>query len=241
MVEVGELKMSNKKIIVKKDYDSISSYAVSLFETIITNTNKKTVNIALSGGNTPKLMFEKLSRSSIIDWNYVNIFMVDERHVDNNHKDSNSRLIKEALIDKINIPNNNFHKIKYFENTVKSLNDYKKDIRSHFKLESNLQSPKFDLIHLGIGTDGHTASIFNHKNADNNKLLEINDGDKYKRITFTYKILNNADNIIFLVTGKSKVNIMEKVNSGKYKLPANRINNNGNIYYLLDTDAANKL
>lgn len=230
--------MSNKKFIVKQDYDSISSYAVSLFETIITNKDKKTVNIALSGGNTPKLMFDKLSKSSIIDWNNVNIFIVDERHVANNHKDSNSKLIKEALLDKIDIPNNNFHKIKYFENAVKSLEDYKKDIRSHFKLESNLQSPKFDLIHLGIGTDGHTASIFNHKNINNNKLLEITEGDRYKRITFTYKILNNADNIIFLVSGKKKANIMEKVNSERYKLPANMINNNGTIYYLLDTEAA---
>ncbi len=230
--------MSNKKFIVKKDYESISAYAVKLFENVITNTNKKVVNIALSGGNTPKLMFDKLSKSSVIDWKYVNIFIVDERHVANNHKDSNSRLIKEALIDKIDIPNNNFHKIKYFENAVKSLEDYKNDIRSHFKLKSNLQSPKFDLIHLGIGTDGHTASIFNHINIDNNKLIEITEGDKYKRITFTYKILNNADSIIFLVSGKNKANIMKKVNSDKYKLPANMINNNGNIYYLLDTEAA---
>ncbi|MDZ7671248.1 MAG: 6-phosphogluconolactonase [Halanaerobiales bacterium] len=241
MIEVGGSEMNNKELIVKNDYESISTYAASLIENIITNLNKKIINIALSGGNTPKLMFEKLSKSTIIDWKYVNIFIVDERHINNNHNDSNSKLIKEVLIDKIDIPKSNFHIVKYFDDPYKSLKNYKDDISSHFNIESKLYTPKFDLIHLGIGTDGHTASIFPNKNIDHSKLLDISQGDKYKRITFTYRLLNNSDNIIFLVSGNKKANIMEKVYNNKADLPAMKINNEGSIYYLLDNYAAKRI
>jgi 6-phosphogluconolactonase len=229
--------MRNKKLIIKKDYEAISDYAVTLFESIISNTNKKIVNIALSGGNTPKLMFDKLSKSTIINWDYVNIFIVDERHVENTHKDSNSKLIKEILINKIDIPKRNIHFVKYFNDPSKSLKNYREDIRSHFKLENKLQTPKFDLIHLGIGTDGHTASIFPNQNIDHNKLLDITKGSKYKRITFTYRILNNAENIMFLVSGKEKAEIVGKLFNSKEDIPASHVNSNDKIYYLLDTNA----
>jgi 6-phosphogluconolactonase len=233
--------MSNKEYIIKKDYESISAYAVKLFENIIVNTNKKPVNIALSGGNTPKLMFKKLSTSSIIDWEYVNIFIVDERHVDNNHQDNNAKMIKEHLIDKIDITKNNFHKIKYFDDPYESLNRYKDEIISHFKLKNKFNTPKFDLIHLGIGADGHTASIFPNQNIDHNKLLDITEGDKHKRITFTYRILNNAENIMFLISGKKKAEIMSKIYNNKEKLPVSKINNTGKMNYLLASVSAVKI
>src|SRR6056297_551879 len=230
--------MNNKEIIIKKDYEAISAYAVTLFENIIFNTNKKFINIAISGGNTPKLMFDKLSKSSIIDWNFVNLFIVDERLVENTNKDSNSKLIKETLINKIDIPKSNIHFVKYFDDPYKSLIGYREDIRSHFKLENKLQTPKFDLIHLGIGTDGHTASIFPNQNIDNNKLLDITKGDKYKRITFTYRLINNAEKIMFLITGNKKAEIVGKLFNSKEDIPASQVNSTDKIYYLLDTDAA---
>src|SRR6056297_4293 len=230
--------INKKEVVIKKDYESISNYAVTLFEKIIVNSNKDKVNIALSGGKTPKLMLKKLSMSTIINWNFVNIFLVDERHVENNHKDSNSKLIKETLINKIDIPQKNIHFVKYFDDSYKSLISYREDIRSHFKLENKLQTPKFDFIHLGIGTDGHTASIFPNQNIDNNKLLDITKGDKYNRITFTYRLINNAEKIIFLITGKKKAEIVGKLFNSKEDIPASQVNSTDKIYYLLDTDAA---
>jgi len=234
--------MSKKEVIIKKDYEEISTYTAFLIEDIVKKIkNKKSgkINIAFSGGNTPILMFGKLAELTDLNWHDINIYLVDERYVRNNHKDSNYKLLKEHLIRHINIPDENVHYIKYLAEIKNSLKDYKKQIVQGFKFKNEKQNPEFDLIHLGIGADGHTASIFQPEKIDNNQLLAVTRGKRYKRITFTYKILNNAKNILFLIAGKEKQEIVsEIINKNNKDYAAAEVNNKGKLYYLLDKEAS---
>jgi len=230
--------MGSREIIIKNDHEEISNYATYLVNRIIKNNDKKYTNIAFSGGSTPILMFEKLAKLTKINWNNIHLFLVDERYVDKSDQDSNYRLINKHLISKIDIPKDNIHDIKYYQDIRKSLLAYKKDLKTHFNLKNNNVFPNFDLIHLGIGGDGHTASIFKSEEGENG-LLQITQGKKHARITFTYNVINNAENIIFLVTGKKKETIIKNILEGQAVYPAGRVRTSGNLFFLLDKKSAN--
>ena len=232
--------MGSREIIIKNDHEEISNYAAFLVNKIIKNNNTKITNIALSGGNTPILMFEKLAKLTKINWSNIHIFLVDERYVDKSDPDSNFRLIDKHLISKIEIPKDNIHYIKYYQDIRKSLLDYKKDLKTHFNLKNNNDLPHFDLIHLGIGGDGHTASIFKSEEGENG-LLQITQGKKHARITFTYNVINNAENIMFLVTGKKKKAIIKNILENQAVYPASQVRTSGNLFFLLDEKSANLL
>ena len=235
--------MSEKEVIVKKDHEAISTYTAFLIEDLIKkikNTKKDKINIAFSGGSTPILMFEKLAKLTTLDWKDINIFLVDERYVNNSHQDSNYNMIKKHLLKNIEIPFQNIHHMNYQNNIEQSLKDYKDQLQKCFNFKNN-EIPIFDIIHLGIGRDGHTASIFAPEQIDNSQLLSITHGESFKRITFTFKIINKAKNIIFLSTGQRKQNIVKEVINKNQKYPASLVNNQGNIFYLLDEEAAKKL
>lgn len=230
--------VNKKKIIIKNDHEQTSTYGAFLIEKIIKQNQNPTANIALSGGNTPKLMFEKLSKLTELNWKNVNIFLVDERYVSTDSKNSNFNMIKKHLLNNINIPSKNIKNIEYTDDIDESLKKYKNMLIEQFSLSQKNPYPIFDLIHLGIGDDGHTASIFDPQNIDSNKLVDITKGEKFKRITFTYKILNHAKNIVFLATGNEKKEIIEKIIQKDKRYPAANVENDGNIYFLLDKKSA---
>ncbi len=230
--------MNKKKIIGKSDHEETSTYGAFLIGKIIKQNQHPTANIALSGGNTPKLMFEKLSKLEKLNWENVNIFLVDERYINLDNKNSNFNMIKNHLINNIDIPLENIKNVNYSNNINESAREYRDRIIKQFSLSKENPNPVFDLIHLGIGEDGHTASIFDLKKINNNKLIDITRGEKYKRITFTYKILNNAKNILFLATGDKKKKIIKKILEKDKKYAAANVENDGYIYYLFDKSAA---
>ncbi|MEO8447521.1 MAG: 6-phosphogluconolactonase, partial [bacterium] len=207
------------------------------------------INVALSGGNTPKALFTVLSvgYKNKIDWSKVNFFWVDERCVPATDEESNFGMTKKFLLDNIAIPEENVHRVFGNHDPVSEAERYSEDLTRHLPAERGY--PRFDLIILGMGDDGHTASIFPDR-MDlfvSEKLCDVVEkpANGQKRITFTGNIIDNAERIYFLVTGKNKAEIVKKILNEEgdyYKYPAAHVQPaDGEIKWYLDKAAAESL
>ena len=212
--------------------------------------------VALSGGNTPKALYSLLGEDpdyrKKLPWDKTFFFFGDERHVPPDHAESNFRLAQEALFSKIAIPAGNIHRIlAENSNAAEASSYYERDLRSFFG-ERDLVTggaPVFDLILLGTGPDGHTASLFPGSAALNEtgKWVTENWVEELKsyRITVTYPVLNNAVLLIVLVAGVEKAPIIENVlekqsNSRLYPIQG-VMPRFGPKLWLLDEAAASRL
>jgi 6-phosphogluconolactonase len=206
-------------------------------------------SIALSGGSTPRKVFEymALNFKVQIDWQKVQVFWSDERCVDPENEESNYRMAKECLLDLVPIPQDNIFRIFGEADPSEEAERYSEVIMKNIPLFGSI--PQFDLIMLGLGDDGHTASIFpgNLHLFDSYKLcvVAVNPYSKQKRITITGRIINAAENVIFLVTGAAKAETVARIIEQKVgwnKLPASKVDPiDGNLFWLLDRQAASKL
>jgi 6-phosphogluconolactonase len=201
-------------------------------------------NIALSGGNTPGGVFSLLASSPYrerVDWSRLHLFWGDERMVPPEHQDSNFRMVQETLLDHIKIPDENVHRMRGEIAPELAAEEYAELLDVHFKGSS----PCFDLILLGLGEDGHTASLFPDTDA-------VGECEKHAvavfvpklsawRVTLTLPVLNAARKILFLVSGKSKSEILQRIMSNKQpakEIPATMVNpQNGELHWMLDSDA----
>ena len=187
--------------------------------------------VALSGGNTPAAMYKLLATdfySQQVDWKNCYFFWGDERCVPLNDKDNNSFNAKNILLDKVPVPKKNIFIIPVDESPVNAAIYYEATIKIFFKTDK----PVFDLILLGMGDNGHTASLFPHTTIlQETKALvkEVYvDEIKMNRVSFTAPLINNAKHILFLVAGKEKESMLKKVLEGEYKpdeYPAQLIQN----------------
>jgi 6-phosphogluconolactonase len=209
------------------------------------------IYIALAGGNTPKLFYQHLAKKAKKNqslWNHVHLFWGDERCVPPTHPESNFGMVKLALLDHLLIPDTNVHRIIGEDNPEKEVDRYTKEIKT-FLPNSIDNKPQFDWILLGIGEDGHTASIF----PDSEKALATNTFTTQtthpvtgqRRITLTLPIINQARRVTFIVTGIKKANIASSIltKSSKYlDLPAAMVSpSNGLLEWYMDIEAAAKL
>jgi 6-phosphogluconolactonase len=209
---------------------------------------KKRLTIALSGGSTPRLLFSVLADkySEKTDWNFVHFFWGDERCVPPDDPDSNYGMTKSVLLDRINIPKSNVHRIKGESAPEKEALRYSGEIKKIARSGNDL--PVFDLVILGLGDDGHTASIF-QKNREllfSEKICAVaaHPVTGQKRVTITGPVINNADNIIFLVTGSAKSEVVAEIirTPGKIIYPAASIEpSHGTLKWYLDNEAASLL
>lgn len=233
-------------IIVKKSTYQIAEYLSVLISKGIKDLSEYSYyNIAISGGSTPSEIFEIISTQKPKDllWDQVRLFWVDERCVSPDHPDSNYRMSKNSLIDKIDIPEENLFRI-YGESDPEKESIRYSSILSEELITSN-NAPRFDLILLGLGSDGHTASIF-PKNISifgsmNNCEVSVHPESGQFRITITGKVINNAAVVVFIVTGDGKAEIVKKILSGtnSSEFPATLVNpHNGDLFWLLDGNAA---
>ena len=171
-------------------------------------------SIALSGGNTPRLLFETLAlRAAGIDWQGVHFFWGDERCVPPDDKDSNYRMAREALFDNVGIPALNIHRIMGENDPRLEAERYSDEMLSTLPLFSS--TPRLDFVMLGLGDDGHTASIFPH-NIDlikSERLCEVSAHPKsgQKRITVTGRVLAQAARLAFIVTGAPKARMIAEI------------------------------
>lgn len=170
--------------------------------------------VAISGGKTPKHFFELLSETEL-DWSKVHLFWVDERYVPKDSHWSNYKLANDALLKKIDIPQENVHPIRTdLPNSNQAAQQYEQTLKNVFNLGEDAL-PEFDLVVLGMGADGHTASIFPQSYAS----LDTDDlacvvymlNDKLNRITLTYPVLKAAKKIMILVSGEEKARTLKEV------------------------------
>ena len=201
--------------------------------------------IALSGGSTPKPLYEAFAEQAL-PWEKIHIFWGDERYVPAHHPDSNQRMARLAWLDHIDIPASNIHPMPTAANNPDAdAQAYDQELSQFFQTEPG-QFPTFDLILLGLGDDGHTASLFPHTEALQvcDRLITVGNKDGEPRLTFTIPLINKARSVVFLVAGASKQTALAEIfapeaNANQY--PARFIQPQGELIWLLDQGAGANL
>ncbi len=211
--------------------------------------------VALAGGSTPRVLYALLAGEggapfrAQLPWERIHVFWGDERHVPPEHPDSNYRMAREAMLSRVPIPPENVHRIMS-ENpdAGKAADEYADELRRFFHVPID-RFPQFDLVLLGMGVDGHTASLFPGTVAvhEQKRLVATPWVEKFRayRITLTPPVLNNAACILFLVSGEDKANALQAVLEGEYRperLPAQIIRPTaGRLLWIVDRPAARLL
>jgi 6-phosphogluconolactonase len=237
----------NVKIYTNKE-KLAESLAEELYQLIV-GLNKSTITIAISGGTTPYIIFEQWAKNYAVKmpWYSLHFFWIDERCVEPTNNESNYGNTKKILFDKISIPAQNIHRMRGENNPTSEAKRYASEIDSLVKFYNGI--PQFDIILLGMGDDGHTASIFppSMELLESEKSVEDtqNPYNMQNRITLTGKVINNAAAVYFVVTGKSKAQVIATIfgkKQGFESYPAAHIHPvNENLKWILDQDAASLL
>lgn len=215
-------------------------------------------HMALSGGSTPRALYALLAAPDVasqIFWDRVHVWWSDERDVPSDHVDSNYKLAHDALLSKVPIPPANIHRVRTELGAAQAAAEYETEIKYAFeRLRRDEETgavwdlggwPVLDLVLLGMGDDGHTASLFPHSPAlkADEQLVAAHYVEKVgmQRITFTAPLINAADTVIFLVTGAGKAPMLKRVLLGDYTpdaLPSQLIAPVGKLFWMTDAAAA---
>ncbi len=229
------------EIKVLRDAQQVADAAADHVAAMIADTGR--FSLALAGGSTPRALY-KILATKHIDWSHVHIFWGDERCVPPDHVDSNYRMAREAILGHIPIPSDNIHPMQGDIDPVQAAAEYEHGLRVFFGKD---QPPRFDLILLGMGDDGHTASLFPGTAAihEKNRWVVAHYVDKLEtwRITLTPVVLNAAAQVMFLVMGAKKAERLKQVLSGVYQpdvLPS-QIVKVKNVLWIVDEAAASSL
>ncbi len=240
--------------IIASDTGELNKLAAAKFVSIARDAIKKRgkFTVALAGGSTPKGLYSLLATDkfrALVDWTRVFFFLGDERNVLPDDAESNFRMANESLLKPLDIAENQIFRWQTeLENAEEIARDYERKIREFFNLSKD-EFPRFDLILLGMGEDGHTASLFPFTKALNEteKIAVANTIEKLDttRLTLTFPVINNAANVIFLIGGEKKAEVLSEVLTGEIepeKLPSQNIKpRNGNLFWMLDEKAAQNL
>lgn len=209
--------------------------------------------IALSGGSTPKVLYGLLAEQpalrNSLPWDKMKVFFGDERHVGPGHADSNFQMASDAMLSKAPLRPEQIFRIKgEYPDTVQAAAEYEATIRHEFGLKDG-EFPRFDLVLLGMGSEGHTLSLFPGTKAlhETQRIVTRNwVGKLYtERVTLTAPAANNAANIIFMIAGADKALALKAVLEGPREpeqLPAQMIQPpNGTLSWLVDQSAGSML
>lgn len=206
--------------------------------------------IALAGGSTPQPLYEQLASQSL-PWEKIHIFWGDERYVPVEHPDSNQQMARRAWLDHVNIPTENIHPMPTLaDNPQGDAEKHDQELRDFFQIPDLgpvQEMPQFDIILLGMGDDGHTASLFPNTEAleVGDRLITVGNKGNDPRLTFTVPLINAARNILFLVAGNNKQPALhqifhETINPKDY--PSKLIQPQyGRLWWLLDAEAGEQL
>jgi len=235
---------------VYKDYEHLSQAAAEMFMELSKNAIEShgCFNVALSGGHTPQRLFEILSDFPYreeIHWEDVNVFWGDERCVPHDDPQSNFGNVRKTLLELVPIPNDHIHPISGDLPPEQAAVEYETELKDFFKM----QPPVFDLILLGLGDNAHTASLFPHTPVLDEKSRWVSsvwiNENTISRVTLTAPIINQAREVVFLVSGPGKATALQNVLEGSYhphEYPAQLIRPNGaHPTWLVDKSAAHKL
>ncbi|NOX67386.1 MAG: 6-phosphogluconolactonase [Chlorobi bacterium] len=240
----------NKEIKIFENTDELSEY-LGIFwkEKIDRLEENKYYSIALSGGKTPIKIFDYLSENfrDKIKWNKIKFFWGDERCVSPTDPESNFKLAKDHLFDQIDVNTTNIFRIRGELDPGNEAKEYSKILEINLPLKNGY--PKFDFILLGLGEDGHTASIFPNQielfNSTNYCEVAEHPVTGQKRITITGNIINNAETVMIAAVGENKADKVFEILNNKESAnlyPANLVNpKSGNLFWLLDKGSAKNI
>jgi len=224
-------------------------FAGRISESISGTAGDRFFYIALSGGSTPRAIYKTIVENykDEIDWSKVMIFWGDERCVTPTSDESNYKMAYDSLFKNINIPESNIYRIEAEKDPALEAERYAEMV--DLLLPHKINNPQFDMVILGLGEDGHTASIFpdNIHLFNSEKLFEISQhpATKQKRITATGRLINNAKEVCFLVTGASKAERVSQIlqkKAGWQDLPASLVKpTDGELIWMLDDLAGQML
>jgi 6-phosphogluconolactonase len=242
-----------REIRICKDAAAIASETAAAFSrlarTYVTEQGRFTV--ALAGGNTPRAAYMLLASDpygALLPWERTHVFWGDERHVPPDHADSNYSMAHEAMLSKVGIPTANVHRMHAEQEAQQAADDYETTLQTFFGVATGAL-PRFDLILLGMGLDGHTASLFPGTDAvqEQTRLVVAPWVEQFQtyRLTMTPPVLCNAAHVVFAVGGADKAEAMQQVLHGKYQpdlYPSQIVTpTHGRLLWLVDEAAARLL
>ena len=243
-----------------QQFENLEQLSIATVDQILNIANSAVLEkgfctIVLAGGRTPQLTYELLSepsRANQMDWQQTHFFWGDERWVSSTHPNSNFSMARKTLLSKVHIPPENIHQITTgHQDPETDAEIYEKHLRDFFhskpltetiKVSENVTFPSFDLVLLGMGTDGHTASLFPGSNflQEKKKWVAAVEGEKgsppVPRITLTLPVLNQAKNILFLLSGSKKREIVDTFIDKPEKAlvyPAAHVKPRGNLIWFV--------
>lgn len=236
---------------IVEDLEELRRVAAVKFVDVANNAinEKGRFQVSLAGGSTPRSLYRLLASAEYrekIDWSKVFLFFGDERFVPPDHPDSNYRMAKENLFDLIDIPDANIFRWPTENvNAEQAGAEYERTLNDFFGSDT---FARFDLILLGMGADGHTASLFPNTAALNEeqRIAVANRVDRLDttRLTLTFPVINNAANVVFLLAGEEKADTLRDILEGApdpEKYPAQSIKPAGKLIWIVEKKAASKL
>ena len=237
---------------IASNAEEITKLSAEMFTDVVMQAvqARGVARIAISGGSTPKTVFELLADPSApyfarVPWDKLQLFWVDERCVPPTDHESNYLMTKTAMLDKVPLPAASIHRMEGELDPEEAASRYEAEIRNAFKLEG-AQTPTFDLIILGLGPDGHTASLFPHTEGLNemSRIVMANHVPQKDtwRLTLTWPVITQGREVAFLIEGEEKAEMVKTVFAGPYDpetYPAQLIRPaSGKLTLLLDVAAA---
>jgi 6-phosphogluconolactonase len=237
-----------RKFVTCADADAVASAVADIVVDISRETAKPAAAIALSGGSTPQRLYRLLASEAYrdrINWKRLHWFCGDERFVPADHPDSNMRMAREAMLDHVDTPRENIHPVPTDAPSVfDAASLYEKDLQAFYGATTfQAGRPLFDLVLLGLGEDGHTASLFPGKPAVNERgrwvapVPEAGLAPFVSRVTLTFPAIGSSRHAAFLVTGGGKRDMVQRIQNGA-DVPAARVDSTGDLVWYLDKAAA---
>lgn len=243
-----------RRLIVCDNLDELGRRSAELFVSLAREAvaSQGRFSVALSGGDTPKALHSQLQSDAYaprVPWSDVYVFWGDERYVPHDHPDSNYKMARATLLDQVPIPEENIFPVPTGMGDAElDADQYQETVRSFYSLNEGEQ-PQLDLVVLGMGEDGHTASLFPDTAALKNSsgIVVSNYVEKLDahRVTFTVSAINQASFVVFLISGASKASALKEVLEGPHqpnRFPSQFVQpENGKLLFLVDSEAAREL
>ncbi|CAK7192188.1 6-phosphogluconolactonase [Commensalibacter sp. Nvir] len=229
-------------VLVLSDPNAQADYLASFIMHQAERKKEGTITIALSGGSTPKRLYELLGSENYahrIPWHRIHLFFGDERMVPYTNEASNFYMVKKALLEHITIPFRNVHPMPILEDVAQAAQLYEQELKSVYHVDRlQVGKPFFDIVLLGLGEDGHTASLFPKSPVLKEKQKWVSWSEPvdapYKRMTLTYPIIASSRFVIFVVSGKNKAQIFREVREGKKEYPSVAVRTEGEVHWIID-------
>lgn len=228
--------MSERRLVVVDDAEVLAERAARL---IAAAPRERNARVCLSGGATPRAAYERLAGLGAA-WDRLHLYFGDERCVPPDAEGSNYRMVREALLDRVDIPDDNVHRVPGELPAPDAARAAEDDMRRSF---GDVPLPRFDLVLLGMGEDGHTASLFpgtGGGDVTDRLLIPVHRPELPQpwRVSVTMPVVNAAWHAVFLVSGAAKGPVLRRAWEGDARLPAGRVDPRGDLTFLVDRDAA---